>query len=58
MSNNHQPLPPLKDEQHDEFSRNAVNAANRAAKKLREQKRLLGHKLVIYKNGEVVTVDP
>ncbi len=58
MNNNHHPLPPLKEEQLDEFSRNAVRAANRAAEKLRHKKRLLGHKLVIYKNGKVVTVDP
>lgn len=36
----------------------AVAAANRAAKKLRERKRALGQKLVVWKDGAVALVDP
>ena len=51
------PLPPLKPEQLNESAKKAVQAAERSAKKLREQKRKLGHKLVIIQDGEVKTVD-
>ncbi len=36
----------------------AINAAIRSGEKLRERKRALGHKLVIWEDGKVVTVDP
>jgi len=45
-------------EEIDETARKAIQAANRSAEKLREHKRRMGHKLVIYKDGKVITVDP
>ncbi|MBK1791526.1 hypothetical protein [Persicirhabdus sediminis] len=47
--------PPVK---MDEVGRRAQAAANRAAEKMIERKRRLGHKVVIYKDGKVLTVDP
>ncbi|MCF6312071.1 MAG: hypothetical protein L3J39_06440 [Verrucomicrobiales bacterium] len=58
MKTTFDPLPPLREDQLDEDAKKAVRAAQRAGKKLRERKRLLGHKLVISKNGKVLTVDP
>jgi len=51
-------LTPLKEDQLDEDARKAVQAARRAAEKLRKRKRLLGQKLVVYQEGKVVTIDP
>lgn len=51
-------LTPLRDDRLSETARKAVQAANRSAEKLRDQKRRLGHKLVIVQDAEVVTVDP
>jgi hypothetical protein len=45
-------------EEQTQMSEKALQAAERAATKLREQKRLLGHKLVIVENGEIKTVSP
>lgn len=39
-------------------SQNAIKAAERTAKKLREHKRKLGQKLVIYSDAKVQTVEP
>ena len=39
-------------------AKNAIQAADRAAEKLRDQKRKLGQKLVIYADGKVQTVEP
>jgi len=36
----------------------AVQAAERSAKKLRERKRALGHKMVVWKDGKPQIVDP
>lgn len=36
----------------------AIKAMERTHKKLRETKKALGQKLVVWENGEVVTVDP
>jgi len=58
MNPNRKPLPPLRDDQLNEEARKAVRAARRAAEKLRNQKRLLGQKLVVFQDGKVVTVDP
>ena len=51
-------LIPSSTEEIDEITRKAIQAANRSAEKLRDQKRRLGHKLVIVQDGKVVTVDP
>lgn len=36
----------------------AIAAANRTAKKLRERKRALGQKIVVWENGNVVHINP
>lgn len=36
----------------------AIKAANRSAKKLRQHKKALGQKLVVWENGKVVVIDP
>ncbi len=36
----------------------AINAANRASEKLRERKRALGQKLVVWQEGKVVQIEP
>ena len=58
MKNQCNPLPPLRDDQLDDHAKKTVRAARRAAEKLRQQKRLLGHQLVIFQDGKVVRVDP
>ncbi len=58
MNTKHKPLPPLREDQLDDDAKKAIQAAQRVAKKLREQKRLHGHKLVICRDGEVITIDP
>ncbi len=51
-------LTPITDDEVAETAKKAIQAANRSAEKLRDQKRRLGHKLVIVQDGKVVTVDP
>jgi hypothetical protein len=51
-------LTPSTNEEVSEIAKKAIQAANRSAEKLRDQKRRLGHKLVIVQDGKVVTVDP
>ena len=58
MKSTFNPLPPLRDDQLDDDGRKAVQAARRAAEKLRQRKRLLGRKLVISQDGKVIEVDP
>jgi hypothetical protein len=58
METHHKSLPVLREDQLDDEARKAICAAQRVAKKIREQKRLLGLKLVTTQNGKVVTVDP
>jgi len=58
MESHHKSLPVLRDDQLDEEARKAICAAQRAAKKIRKQKRLHGLKLVTTQNGKVVTIDP
>ena len=58
MGPHHKSLPTLREDQLDEEARKAICAAQRVAKKIRKQKRLLGLKLVTTKNGKVITVDP
>lgn len=55
---NKSPLPPLRPDQLSETAKKAVQAAERSAEKLREKKRKLGQKLVIYADGKVQTVEP
>jgi|TARA_B110000879_G_scaffold194061_1_gene261492 hypothetical protein len=50
--------PPITDEEVAETARKAIQAAHRSAEKLRDQKRRLGHKFVIYQDNKVITVDP
>jgi len=58
MNPNQKLLPPLRDDQLGDEARKAVRAARRVADNLRDQKRLLGQKLVIFQDGKVVKVDP
>ncbi len=46
------------DEKYPEEVQKAINAMNRASEKMIERKRALGHKMVVWKDGEMVVVDP
>ena len=48
----------ITDEEVAETAKKAIQAANRSAEKLRDQKRRLGHKFIIYQDNKVITVDP
>ncbi len=58
MSTTAKSLPQMNYSEVDEKTRGMIAAANRAAEKMIERKRRLGHKVVIYKDGKVLTVDP
>jgi hypothetical protein len=49
---------PIPKEELSTKAKRALQAANRSAEKLREQKRRLGQKLVIFEGGKVQVVDP
>jgi len=51
-------LQPLRDDQLDEEARKAVQAARRSAEKLRKRKRLLGYKILVRQNNEMIRLDP
>jgi len=42
----------------DDEAKAALRAAKRSAEKLREWKRKMGYKLIVWKDGKVVEVDP
>lgn len=51
-------FPKPKEEELTANAKAAINAMNRAAKKLRHRKKALGQKLVVWEDGKVCIIDP